>query len=84
MAPYGPGVGTVAGQAVEVVPDYSRGSLSLTVGEAHSVLGKWSERELSLALDDGAARSVDEAFACALFLWCARPPAFLVHARRPF
>ncbi len=84
MAPYGAGGGKVGGEAVEVVPDYSRGSLSLSVGKARSALGKWTATELTLALDDGAARVVDESLACALFLWCVRPAAFLVKAKPPF
>lgn len=84
MAPYGAGAGKVGGEPIEIVPDYSRGSLSLTVGDAHSALGKWTESELTLAMDEGALRLVDEALACALFLWCAKPPAFLVTAKPPF
>ena len=84
MAPYGAGGGKLAGEPIDVVPDYARRSLSITLGEAHSVLGRWTDLELSLAIDGAASAWVDGALACALFLWVARPAAFLVEARPPF
>lgn len=84
MAPYGAGGGKLGGEPIEIVPDYARRSLAITLGEGHSVEGRWTDRGLSLALDGPASPSVDGALACALFLWVARPPAFLVQARPPF
>lgn len=84
MEPYGGGKGKLQGEHVEVTLDYTRRTLSVTVSEAHSALGKWSERELNIEADAGASHAVDAAFACALFLWCAKPEAFLVTAKPPF
>ena len=84
MAPYGGGHGRVRGERVELVLDYNHGSASLTVNEEHSALGKWTPTELALETDKGASTVIDAAFAVALFLWCARPDAFLVKAIPPF
>jgi hypothetical protein len=84
MAPYGSGKGKVRGDAVEVVPDYARGSVAITVNEDCSALGRWTQEELRLETDQGSSHVADAPFACALFLWCARPIAFLVEARPPF
>jgi hypothetical protein len=84
MEPYGGGKGKAQGEAVEIALDYTRRTASLTVAESHSALGKWSERELALEADAGASRAVDGALASALFLWCVKPPAFLVEAKPPF
>lgn len=84
MEAYGGGKGKLQGEHVEVTIDYTRQTLSVTVAEAHSALGKWTERGLSVEADAGASHAVDAAFACALFLWCAKPRAFLVTAKPPF
>jgi hypothetical protein len=84
MEPYGGGKGKVRGTGLEIVIDYTRRTVSITVAEEHSALGKWDEKMLVLEADAGAERVVDAALACGLFLWCARPDAFLVEAKRPF
>ncbi len=84
MAPYGAGKGKLRGDTVEVVPDYARGSIALTVNDDHSALGRWTHDSLELASDEGSSHVVDEPFGCALFLWCARPEGFLVRAKPPF
>ena len=84
MEPYGGGKGKVRGTGVEVAVDYTRRTLSLTVAEEHSALGKWDEMGLTIEAGAGCDRVVDGALACALFLWCTRPEAFLVQSKPPF
>jgi hypothetical protein len=84
MEPYGGGKGRVRGTAVEMVLDYTRQSVSITVAEEHSAIGKWDERGLSLEADAGCEPVMDAALGGALFLWCARPEAFRVHSKPPF
>lgn len=84
MAPYGGGAGRVGGEAVEVAIDYGRGAASLAVAGAPAAVGKWTAEELRLECRAGAGEAIDAAFACALFLWCARPDAFRVSAKPPF
>lgn len=84
MQPYGPGKGLVRGEPIEIVVAYGGGPVSVTVGEGHSALGRWSPGALELQADDGASRVVDAALGAALFLWCAKPSAFLVRAEPPF
>jgi hypothetical protein len=84
MEPYGGGKGKVRGTGVEVVIDYTRRTVSLTVSEEHSALGTWDEKALTLEADAGSDRVVDAAVGCALFLWCARPEAFRVQSKPPF
>jgi hypothetical protein len=84
MEPYGPGRGRVRGEPVEIVVGYGGGPVSITVGNAHSALGRWTHERLELEADQEAGRVVDEALGVALFLWCARPDAFLVRAEPPF
>jgi len=84
MEPYGPGAGRLRGEQAEFVVAYGGGPISVTVGGRHSALGRWSADRLELEADEGAGRVVDEAVGVALFLWCARPDAFLVRAEPPF
>ena len=84
MEPYGGGRGKAAGEHVEIAVDYQRRELAIAVEGAHRARGRWTDRELTLEADAGAARVVTAPFACALFLWAERPAAFLVEAARPF
>lgn len=84
MEPYGPGSGRVRGVALEIVVAYGGGPVSMTVGERHTAIGRWSSTQLELEADEGAAPFIDEALGVAVFLWCARPATFLVRAKPPF
>ena len=84
IEPYGRGAGSRKGEPLEIVIGYDSGALSITVGESSSALGRWSYTGLELQADEGAAHAVDGALAAAIFLWCAKPEAFQVHAKPPF
>lgn len=84
MEPYGGGSGRVRGEAIEITVAYGGGPLSITVDERHTAIGKWSASTLEMEAEPGASRAVDEALGVAVFLWCAKPAAFLVRARPPF
>jgi hypothetical protein len=84
MQPYGGGKGKLRGEPVDIALDYARGTVSVTVGEAASAIGKWTPRELVLEADARAGATLDAPLVVGLFLWCARPPGFLVKATPPF
>jgi len=84
MEPYGGGGGKLGDGTVDLALDYGRGTASITVNDFHSALVKWTPRDIHVEADVGAGAALDAAFVVALFLWCAKPPAFLVKATPPF